>query len=182
MPFIPLHPKIVHLPMALSVLLPLLSAGLLLSWIRGWLPRRTWFVAAALQAVLVLGAAAALRTGGQDEDRVEAVAGEAAIESHEQAAQQFTAVAAVVLVLAAGAALWPKEGVARGLALATVLGSLAVLAMGVRVGERGGRLVYGAPLAGGAGEKGAQAVSAGTGAAPGAAEPRETRGGEADDD
>ena len=39
---LPLHPKIVHLPIALAVLMPLITAGLLIAWWRDMLPRRTW--------------------------------------------------------------------------------------------------------------------------------------------
>ena len=38
---IPLHPKLVHLPLALAALLPLLTFGVLLAWWRGWLQQRT---------------------------------------------------------------------------------------------------------------------------------------------
>ena len=39
---LPLHPKIVHLPIALAVLMPLITAGLLIAWWRDMLPRRAW--------------------------------------------------------------------------------------------------------------------------------------------
>jgi len=49
---LPLHPLIVHLPLALALLVPLLAAGTLLAWWRGWLPgRRSWAVVVALQAL-----------------------------------------------------------------------------------------------------------------------------------
>ncbi|MFT4976317.1 MAG: hypothetical protein ACI8S6_002213 [Myxococcota bacterium] len=47
------HPKIVHLPIALMVLMPLVSGGLLLAWIMEWLPRRAWWIAILLQVSLV---------------------------------------------------------------------------------------------------------------------------------
>lgn len=31
------HPKIVHLPMALAVLIPLIAGGVAIAWWRGWL-------------------------------------------------------------------------------------------------------------------------------------------------
>lgn len=141
---LPLHPKLVHLPIALAVLMPLVSASFLLAWVRGWFPRRTWLAAVALQGLLVIGALAAQRTGAQDEDRAEAAVGKAAIEAHEEAAEQFTAVAAAVLAFAVGAAALRPEKAARALAVLTLAGTLAVLAMGYRVGEAGGRIVYGA--------------------------------------
>ncbi len=151
-----LHPKLVHIPIALAVLMPLISGGLLTAWLTGFLPRRAWLVGAALQAVLVVGALASLRTGEADEDRVEKTAGKAAIEAHEEAAQVFTGGAALVLVLAILAASLKGEAAARGLAIAATVGSLAVLGLGYRTGEKGGHLVYGAAAgqaaAGGGGE------------------------------
>ena len=55
------HPKVVHLPMALAVLMPLVSAGLLAAWSMALLPRRAWVVAMALQALLVASGVVALR-------------------------------------------------------------------------------------------------------------------------
>ena len=47
------HPKLVHLPIALGVLMPLVAGGLLVAWWRKWLPGRAWVVAIALQAALL---------------------------------------------------------------------------------------------------------------------------------
>jgi len=59
----PLHPKIVHLPIALAALMPLLSILILGGWWRGHLPRRAWLLVAAFQALLVVRAR---RRGGVD--------------------------------------------------------------------------------------------------------------------
>lgn len=139
---LPLHPKLVHLPIALAVLMPLLSAGLLLAWWRAWLPRRGWLVVVALQAVLVVSGVAALRTGETDEERVEARVAETAIEAHEEAAQLFVMGGAAVLLVGLAAVFLRREGAARGLAAAATAGTLAVLFLGYRTGEAGGRLVY----------------------------------------
>lgn len=135
------HPKVVHLPIALAVLMPLVSAGLLLAWLRGLLPRRAWIVAVALQALLVASSVVAMRSGEGEEDRVESVVAESAIEAHEEAAEAFTYAAGAALALFAAASLLP-EGVARGAAGAAVMGSLLVLGLGYRVGQAGGELVY----------------------------------------
>jgi hypothetical protein len=57
------HPKLVHVPMALAVLMPLIAAGLLLAWWRNWLPGRGWFLAIVLQAILLGSGVLALRSG-----------------------------------------------------------------------------------------------------------------------
>lgn len=136
------HPKLVHLPMALAVLLPLVSIGLLAAWISGLLPRRTWIVAVALQAVLVASSFLAMRTGENEEEAVESVVAESAIETHEEAAEFFTWTAAGVLVLFAAASLLPGDGAARTTAAAATVASMLVLFLGYRVGQAGGALVY----------------------------------------
>lgn len=141
---LPLHPKLVHLPIALAVLMPLISAGLLFAWWRDILPRRAWWLAAALQLALVAGALVARASGESDEERMEARVGEAAIEAHEEAAGVFTVAAVASLVVIGAAALIRTPRVARGVAAAGVATTLAVLALGYHVGQAGGALVYGA--------------------------------------
>jgi hypothetical protein len=136
------HPKWVHVPMALGVLMPLVAGGLLLAWWRRWLPPRGWLVAVALQAVLLASGIVALRSGEAEEERVESVVAERFIEEHEEAAETF---------------VWASGGVLAGMLLAVALGSrpsslptaaaatlgtLLVLGLGYRTGEAGGRLVY----------------------------------------
>lgn len=139
----PFHPMIVHLPLALAVVVPLIGAGIWLAWWRAWLPRRTWIVAVVLQGLLVAGGAASMSTGETDEHRAEKVVPEAAIEAHEEAAEVFVWSAAATLLLFVGAALIRDERRGRALAAASLAASLAVLGLGIRTGSAGGRLVYG---------------------------------------
>jgi hypothetical protein len=136
------HPKVVHLPMALAVLMPFVSAGLLAAWTSGLLPRRTWVVAVALQAVLVGSGVVALRSGEAEEERVERVVAETRIEEHEEAAEVFVWAAGAILALQLAAAVLRREALARGVAAAAAAGTLVVLFLGYRTGEAGGRLVY----------------------------------------
>jgi uncharacterized membrane protein len=157
----PLHPVLVHLPIALAALMPLVSAGLLLAWWKGALQRRTWIVTIALQGLLVGSGVLASLSGEADEERVEKVVAEAAIEAHEAAAETFVIVSAAVLAIVVVAAVIRRESVARGVAVLGVLGTVAVLGLGYQVGQAGGRLVYqhgaAAAFAGG-GATGASAV------------------------
>lgn len=139
---LPLHPMIVHLPIALGVLMPLIAAAILWAWWRGVLPRPAWWGAVALQGMLVLSGVAALRSGEADEERVEEVVPESAIERHEEAAQVFVVGAGLVLALAIAAALLRDEARAKQVAIATAAGTLLVVYLGYRVGEAGGELVY----------------------------------------
>ena len=139
---IPLHPKLVHLPLALAALLPLLTFGVLLAWWRGWLHQRTWSVVLAVQAVLVVGSVLATRSGSNDEERVESVVPGAAIEQHEEAAETFQWAAIGLLVLGVAPLLLRNQRSAQMAALATACGSLVLLLLAIRTGEKGGELVY----------------------------------------
>lgn len=154
------HPRLVHLPLALGVLMPLIAGGLLLATRRGWLPAGTWWVAVAFQAVLAGSATAAVFSGEAEAERVEAVVPEAALEAHHDLAEQFWFVSLGVLAaLAAGGFGPPRRRAAVG--AAGVAGTVVALVLGVRAGEAGGELVY---------RHGA--ADAYTGGAPGGASPR----------
>lgn len=136
------HPKVVHLPMALAVLMPLVAGGLLLAWWRAWLPRRAWLVAIGLQAALLGSGALSLQSGEREEERVERVVAERLIEAHEDAAQSFVVASGGVLAaMVLAAALGPRRA-SLPLAAAATLGTLLVLVLGYRTGDAGGRLVY----------------------------------------
>ncbi len=144
MPTDPLHPMIVHLPLALAVLMPLLTAGAFLAWWREWLPgRRLWVIVMALQAVLLVTGIAALRSGEADEERVEPVVDEWILESHEEAAEVFVTAAGVLLCFFVVPLVVPGEGLRRGAAATVAAATLIVAVLAVRTGKAGGELVYG---------------------------------------
>ena len=136
------HPKVVHLPIALAVLMPFLSGAVAVSWWRRWIPARGWLLIVGLQAILLAGAITAARTGEVEEERVEGVVAEAAIEAHEEAAETFVwaSGAALVLMLVTLAFLGGRAG--RPLAAASVAATLLVFGLGYRTGHAGGELVY----------------------------------------
>jgi len=139
MPY-PLHPAVVHFPIVLAVALPFLALAGVLAARRPGAGRYPWGVVVALAVLLPLSAWAALETGEEQEDTVEAVVGEAPLHRHEEAAEGFLAGAVLVGALALGGLLPRKAGaVAR---VATVPVAVAVLALGFRVGGSGGDLVY----------------------------------------
>ena len=136
----PLHPAIVHLPIALAVLIPVfavLAAGLIY---KNVLPERSWILVVGLQALLVLSSWIAVETGEYDEEIVESVVAEDLIEGHEEGAERFLLLTGVGL-LAMGAGLLPLQLGTRG-RLMGVVTSMAVLASAATVGHSGGELVY----------------------------------------
>lgn len=136
------HPKVVHLPIALAVLMPALAGGIALAWWRGWFPARTWVLVVAFQGILVGSGFLALQSGEKEEDRVEGVVPEAAIEHHEEAAEIFVGASTGVLMLMALGLVFARTAVGVRLAGAAALGTVAVLATGYSVGKAGGELVY----------------------------------------
>lgn len=136
------HPKLVHVPMALGVLMPLVAIALLVAWWRGWLPARAWALAVGLQALLLGSGLLALRSGEAEEDRVERVVPERLIEQHEEAATAFVWGSGAVLGVMLLAMALSSRRSGRAVAAAATLGTLVVLGLGYRTGQAGGDLVY----------------------------------------
>lgn len=136
----PLHPAVVHLPIALAVLAPIVALGALLFIRRGTKVRTAWGMFVGSLAALLLAGWVSLQTGEQQEEKVEDVVGEASIHGHEEAAEFFMLTTAGVLVLGlAGFASGRLGQVGR---LAATMGTVAILGSGWRVGHSGGMLVY----------------------------------------
>lgn len=136
----PLHPAVVHFPMALAALLPLSALVALWAIRRGARPLHAWAVPVAFAVLLTGSAWLALETGEEEEDRVEAVVPEAAIHEHEEAAERFLLLAGVLtLVSFAGLGAGTLGSAGR---LVTTAGTVVVLVAGVQVGKAGGELVY----------------------------------------
>lgn len=136
----PLHPAVVHLPIALALLVPLVAAFALLAARLGLVPVRGWAFVVLLQALLVASAWLALETGEQEEERAEKVVAERHIEEHEESAERLM-IGAGVALLALGVGLAPGRtgAVARPIGLVLALG---VAALAADVGHSGGALVY----------------------------------------
>lgn len=139
---LPLHPAVVHLPVALAVLMPLIAAGFAWALWTGRVRLRAWTAVVALQALLVAGGLVAMKTGEGEEDRVEPVVPEAAIHLHEEYAEQFIWSAGASLALAALVLAGRKPPVSNVLAGVFVAATLGVAGMALRVGHAGGQLVY----------------------------------------
>ena len=73
MPTLPLHPALVHLPLGLAMVLPLVAFGVALAVLTRRLPRAAFAVVVALQALLVGAGIVSMQLGERDEKRVEQV-------------------------------------------------------------------------------------------------------------
>ncbi|HZS58002.1 MAG TPA: hypothetical protein VFA43_01945 [Gemmatimonadaceae bacterium] len=154
----PLHPAVVHLPIALAVLLPFFTAGSFWAIRRGIKPARAWLLTTGLLGLLALSAGVAVQTGKTQSDRVEQTVGEAAVDQHEEAGEAFLMISAIVFAASlAGLAGGLFGRLARG---ATVLGVLTLFIAVWLVGHSGGAIVYHSGTAIGAAAKTAPAPAA----------------------
>jgi uncharacterized membrane protein len=136
----PLHPAVVHFPIVLMVLLPVVSAGALWAIRRGARPVKAWTVPVAAAAALTLSNWVAVETGESEEERVERVVAESSLREHEEAAERFLLLSGVLLVVTAAGLLRGAPG--RAARLGATVGALGLVTLGVQVGHSGGNLVY----------------------------------------
>lgn len=136
----PLHPAIVHMPMALTVLLPIFAVVALVAVHRGANSLRTWGIAAAMFAALSLSAWASLETGEDQEDAVERIVPRTAFKTHEEGAERFLWLSVGVLGIAGVGLLNGRLG--KGARVLATVGSGVLLVAGYNVGHSGGQLIY----------------------------------------
>lgn len=140
---LPLHPMLVHLPLALAALVPLAALTALIAHLLHYRSRGLFVAVFLLQIPLAVGAVAASRSGETEEDRVEAVVPESILEAHEEAAEVFVMAAWIAVGVSLIPLIWFNH---RHLAtlggLSSVIATVVVLGLGVRVGEAGAELVY----------------------------------------
>lgn len=136
----PLHPAVVHFPIVLVVILPIAAIVGLVLIRRGESVQRVWAPVVVLAAALAGSAFLAVRTGEAEEERVEDIVTEAAIHTHEEAAELFFPLSAGVLLLVAAGLL--KGSVGKGARTVATVAALGLLVSGYRVGHTGGSLVY----------------------------------------
>ncbi|MBC86828.1 MAG: hypothetical protein CL677_06570 [Bdellovibrionaceae bacterium] len=139
---IPLHPAIVHLPIGLVLILPIVTLILMTFFFRGSISKQILLVIVALHGVLVGSTYIALETGENEEHVVEKVISESLIEGHEERAESFMA-GTVVVFLMSLALIGHSLGLPPKPVLSVVLlGQFALVLLGYKVGHSGGELVY----------------------------------------
>ena len=136
----PLHPAVVHFPIVLMVLLPLVAAGAIWAIRRGARPAVAWSAPLLTAAALALSTWVAVETGEREEEKVENVVAEAAIHGHEEAGERFLALSGVLLVVTAAGLLRGVPGSAAR--LVAFVGAFGLAGLGAQVGHTGGNLVY----------------------------------------
>lgn len=137
----PIHPALVHLPVGVALVVPLVALGLALALWKRRLPTAAFAVVVGLQLAVLCAGFASYVTGGNDQEKVQKVVAPELIEAHEEAAELFLWGQGLSLVLSAAVLLAQGQAAKVAPALA-VLAALGVAGLAVRAGHRGGELVY----------------------------------------
>lgn len=139
---LPLHPALVHIPLGAAFLSPLLMVALIFLIWKKVLPKKSWALAVALQAVIVAGGFVAMNAGERDEKPVKKILNKSLIHEHEEKAEVFVWTSAGVLGLSAAALFVPAGPMlAAGTILSTV-GAAGALGLALQTGHSGGELVF----------------------------------------
>lgn len=138
---LPLHPAIVHLPIGIGFVLPFVILIVIWGQYRNCLSQKTWFLVVFLQFVIFASGIAALKSGENEEERVEKVVSEAWIELHEETAESVPIAAGMVFVVSLLAYL-PKPQIKRLARFATFAGSCGMVYLLFQAGHTGGELAY----------------------------------------
>ena len=136
----PLHPAMVHFPVALAALVPMLAVLAALAIRLDWISQRVWLAVVLLQAMLAGSAWVAQQTGQNEEEKVEKVVAEEHVAAHEEAADLLVILAGVTFLISALGSLGGNVGTAAR--VTTIVASAIVAGASVNVGRLGGELVY----------------------------------------
>jgi uncharacterized membrane protein len=138
---VPLHPAVVHLPLGLAILMPLLALVFTVAWWQGWTTKRGWALVFGLQLLLAGAGLFVKQTGEREARTARRVLVRGTIRPHSQAADYFVWASGATLVIA-GLGLVLRDRRARWAAVATTAATVVVAGIAVRVGHLGGELVY----------------------------------------
>jgi len=136
----PLHPALVHFPIVLALLAPVIAAALFWAIDTHGIPAGAWLGVVILQLVVFGASWGTAETGENEENRVERVVAEAPIEEHEEAAERFLWLAGLAIPIAAAGLIPGLPG--RGARMLTLVACVAAAVSVAQVGHSGGELVY----------------------------------------
>ena len=139
---LPVHPALVHLPIGMSFLLPLLALSIAFAITRTWLPRGAWLLVVMVSAIITGAAFFTRQTGEQEEHRLNDPSLQRGIHEHEESANWFIASTVLTSLLAVAVAFIKSV---RAFSVASFLVAVFTffpLSIALRTGYLGGRLVF----------------------------------------
>lgn len=138
---VPLHPLIVHFPIVITFLLPVLILVFALMIKSNKMNPKSWLIIVGLQLTVVVTGYVSLETGETEEHTVEKIVSKKIIHEHEEAAEVFVGSTVLALVLSIAAFFIRKEiGFPVKLGIAGL--TLVSCYLAYKTGQLGGELVY----------------------------------------
>lgn len=138
----PLHPAVVHIPIGLAAVLPVVALGAVIAIHRGWVGKRVWLAVLFLQAITFGGGLLSASTGENDRRQTVMIVGSGPLDEHEEQGERFNVTAGIALALGvAGAFPGPTAAITTA-RIASAIGTGASAALGFYAGHSGGELVY----------------------------------------
>ena len=138
---IPYHAMVVHFPLALAFLMPLLVLGMAFMMKKNKISNEGWLVIVGLQLVMTVSGYVSLQTGESEEEIVQRVVEKKLIHEHEEAAEIFVGSTVVVLALSI-AVYFLKAELQLYVQLGIALLGLVSTYFAFDAGRLGGELVY----------------------------------------
>lgn len=138
---VPLHPSIVHLPIVIAFIMPILV--IVFAWMikTNKMSPKGWLLIVGLQLAVVISGYVSLETGETEEHTVEKVVSKDYIHEHEEAGEIFVGSAVLALVLSIGVFFLRKELQFPIKLTIAVIGIISAF-LAWRTGKLGGELVY----------------------------------------
>lgn len=138
---LPVHPFIIHFPVAMTFILPVLVLVFAYMIRANKMTPKGWLIIVGLQFAVVVTGYISLETGETEEDRVEKVVSKKLIHEHEEAAEIFVGATVILFVLSVAAFFIRKE-MSFFLKLGMALLGIVTCYLAYRTGHLGGELVY----------------------------------------
>lgn len=137
----PFHPVIVHIPLVISLIMPILVLIFAVMIKLNKLSPRGWLVIIGFQLMTTISGYVALESGEIEEDIVEKIVDKKYINEHENAAEIYVGSTVLVLVFCI-AVFFISEKLQLKMQILIALLAIASSALGYRAGKYGGELVY----------------------------------------
>lgn len=137
----PLHPSIVHLPIVLTFIMPILVVAFAWMIKNNKMSPKGWILIMGLQLAVVITGYVSLETGETEEEAVSKVVSKDYIHEHEEAAEIFVGSTVLALVLSIAAFFIRKE-IQFPVKLSIAVIGLVSSYLAYKTGQLGGELVY----------------------------------------
>lgn len=138
---VPLHPFLAHIPLVLTIFMPVILGVSVFFIAKNKVDPKAWWIAVAVQMVIVLSAYIALSSGEGDEELVIQFVSKKFISQHENMAEIFSGLS-VVLLGVMMVINFVQEKLAKKLRIIATVFSVIPLGVGLYAGRLGGEIAY----------------------------------------